>query len=138
GCHSRGHEGSAVYPVRSAGEALESLKGLSRTYKKILIEGHVPGRGAGVFFLHWRGRLLAEFMHLRVHEVPHTGGVSSYRRSWWHQGMRDDGLAKLQAMDWEGVAMMEYRWNPSTDDFWFLEMNGRFWGSLHLALFAGV
>jgi hypothetical protein len=41
-------------------------------------------------------------------------------------------------MDWEGVAMMEYRWNPSTDQFFFLEMNGRFWGSLHLALFAGV
>ena len=138
GCYSRTCEGSAVYPARSASQALESLKRLSRTYKKILIEGHVAGRGAGVFFLRWRGHLLAEFMQLRVHEVPHTGGVSSYRTSWWHQAMRDDALAKLRAMDWEGVAMMEYRWNPSTDQFCFMEMNGRFWGSLHLALFAGV
>jgi hypothetical protein len=138
GCHSRGSKNSAVYPAESALQALESLKRLSQSYKKILVEGHVAGRGAGVFFLRWKGQLLAEFMHLRVHEVPHTGGVSSYRRSWWHQAIRDDALAKLQAMDWEGVAMMEYRWNPSTDQFFFLEMNGRFWGSLHLALFAGV
>ena len=34
--------------------------------------------------------------------------------------------------------MMEYRWEPGTDRFHFIEMNGRFWGSLHLALFAGV
>jgi len=34
--------------------------------------------------------------------------------------------------------MMEYGWDPTTDQFYFLEMNGRFWGSLHLALFAGV
>jgi hypothetical protein len=34
--------------------------------------------------------------------------------------------------------MMEYRWEPGTNRFHFIEMNGRFWGSLHLALFAGV
>ena len=34
--------------------------------------------------------------------------------------------------------MLEYRWDPETDRFHFIEMNGRFWGSLHLALFAGV
>jgi len=93
GCHSRTCEGSAVHPATSVSQALESLKRLRRSYKKILIQGHVVGSGAGAFFLRWRGRLLADFMHLRVHEVPHTGGVSSYRRSWWHQAMRDDALA---------------------------------------------
>lgn len=34
--------------------------------------------------------------------------------------------------------MMEYRWNPASNEFYFIEMNARFWGSLHLALFAGV
>jgi len=52
--------------------------------------------------------------------------------------MCDDALAKIKAMKWQGVGMMEYRWDPTTDQFYFLEMNGRFWGSLHLALFAGV
>lgn len=138
GCHASGRQGSRVHLASSASQALELLQGQIPQFKKILIEGHVPGRGAGVFFLLWRGQLLAEFMHLRLHEVPHTGGVSSYRKSWWHQAIRDDALAKLRAIDWQGVAMMEYRWDPGTDQFHFLEMNGRFWGSLHLALYADV
>jgi predicted ATP-grasp superfamily ATP-dependent carboligase len=138
GCYSRTGEGSTVYRAKSVTQAHELLQRLRASYTKILIEGHVGGRGAGVFFLRWNDQVLAEFMHLRIHEVPHTGGVSSYRKSWWHQAMRDDALAKVKAMNWQGVAMMEYRWNPITDQFYFLEMNGRFWGSLHLALFAGV
>ena len=34
--------------------------------------------------------------------------------------------------------MLEYRWDPTSDSFRLLEMNARFWGSLHLALYAGV
>ena len=81
---------------------------------------------------------MAEFMHRRVHEVPYTGGVSSLRESWWHPAIRDDAVAKLRYLGWHGPAMMEYRWDASSGDFRLLEMNGRFWGSLHLALYAGV
>jgi hypothetical protein len=137
-CHSRSCEGGAVHRVSTGVEARQLSQQLLQEFAKVLVQGHVPGRGAGVFFLAWDGQPLAEFMHLRVHEVPHTGGVSSYRRSWWHQGIRDDALAKTKAMSWQGVCMLEYRWDPATDQFHFLEMNARFWGSLHLALFAGV
>lgn len=34
--------------------------------------------------------------------------------------------------------MLEYRWDPQSERFYLMEMNGRFWGSLHLALYAGV
>jgi biotin carboxylase len=33
---------------------------------------------------------------------------------------------------------MEYCWDAATDRFAFVEMNARFWGSLHLALYAGA
>jgi protein-tyrosine-phosphatase len=137
-CYSFSGAGSAVFPLSSIGKATTILRRVIPNFAKVLVEGHVPGRGVGVFFLLWDGQLIAEFMHLRLHEVPHTGGASSYRESWWHQAIRDDALAKLKAMNWQGVAMMEYRWNPVNDQFTFIEMNGRFWGSLHLALFAGV
>jgi hypothetical protein len=84
------------------------------------------------------GEPIAHFMHLREHEVPHSGGASSLRRSWWHAGIHADALAKLRALHWEGVAMMEYRWESDSDTFYFIEMNPRFWGSLHLALYSGV
>jgi len=60
------------------------------------------------------------------------------RQSWRHEAILKDALAKLRAMQWEGVAMMEYRWDQKSDEFNLVEMNGRFWGSLHLALWAGV
>ncbi len=52
--------------------------------------------------------------------------------------MLEDARLKLEAMDWHGVAMMEYRWDPETDRFYLMEMNARFWAALHLALFSGV
>jgi hypothetical protein len=138
GCYSRGGEGGTVHKASSGAEAQQLTRKLITRYSRVLIQGHVQGQGTGAFFLVWDGKLLAEFMHLRLHEVPHTGGVSSYRKSWWHQKMRDDALAKMKAMSWQGVGMMEYRWDPATDQFHLVEMNGRFWGSLHLPIFSGV
>jgi len=105
---------------------------------KILLQGHVEGVGVGVFFLRWNGRVLASFMHKRLHEVPHTGGASSYRCAWWHDEIYDDALRRLEFIDWQGVAMFEYRWEATSNAFYLMELNARFWGSLHLALYAGV
>lgn len=138
GLYSRDGDSSAVHKTATLDQALETFEKVMVRYRKVLIEGHVPGSGTGAFFLIWDGKVRAEFMHMRLHEVPSTGGVSSYRKSWWHEAIRADALAKLNAMRWQGVAMMEYRWDHTTDEFYFLEMNGRFWGSLHLPLFAGV
>ena len=107
-------------------------------FHKIIIQGFVSGKGTGVYFMRWNGVILAEFANLCIHEVPHTGGLCSLRESWRHQKMRNDALCKLEAMQWEGVAMMEYRWNPTSDEFALIEMNSRFWAALHLALYAKV
>jgi hypothetical protein len=138
GSYARAPLPGRVYKACSTQDASAVVADALRKYRKVLVEGHVPGRGVGVFFLLWNGEVRAEFMHIRLHEVPHTGGVSSYRKSWWHEGIRNDALLKLRALNWQGVAMMEYRWEEARDQFYFMEMNGRFWGSLHLALRAGV
>jgi hypothetical protein len=128
----------ATHRASTASEARALLLRLAPSYARAVVQGHVPGRGVGAFFLHAGGEVLAELMHLRLHEVPYTGGVSSLRETWHHASIRDDALEKLRAARWEGVAMMEYRWDPATDRFAFMEMNARFWGSLHLALYGGV
>jgi hypothetical protein len=134
GSHSTVGERGGVCPCSTAEEAREEVARMASRFSRLLVQGHVGGQGVGAFFLIWRGEVLCEFMHRRLHEVPHTGGVSSLRESWFHAQIRDDALQKLIAMGWEGVAMMEYRHEPQTGRFHFLEMNGRFWGSLHLAL----
>jgi predicted ATP-grasp superfamily ATP-dependent carboligase len=44
----------------------------------------------------------------------------------------------LQAMQWEGPAMVEYRYKPASGQYWLMEVNGRFWGSLPLAHHCGA
>lgn len=136
--HARSPARSITIRAESPKNARVQLADVRRRFDRAIVQGHVTGQGVGAFFLIRSGEVLAEFMHRRIHEVPHTGGVSSLRESWRHDAIRDDALAKLRALEWEGVAMMEYRWDRETGDFRFIEMNGRFWGSLHLALFAGV
>lgn len=124
------------------GDSPESARRLiaekSLQYSRLLVQGYVPGVGIGVFLIRWQGRFVAEFMHRRLHEDPHTGGVSSYRCSWRNKEMLADAKRRMECMNWQGVGMLEYRWNPEDGRFYLLEFNSRFWGSLHLALFAGV
>jgi predicted ATP-grasp superfamily ATP-dependent carboligase len=99
------HQGK-VYKVSKREEFDARLGEALGAFRRVLVQGHVPGQGVGVFFLRWKGQLLAEFMHRRLHEVPHSGGVSSLRESWWHAAVRDDALAKLEAIGWVCVEIL--------------------------------
>lgn len=44
----------------------------------------------------------------------------------------------LEAFEWRGVAMVEYRVSDAENVPYLMEVNGRFWGSLQLAVDAGV
>lgn len=114
------------------------LTELSKRYRRVLVQGFVPGQGTGAYFLIDKGEIVQEFMNRCIHEVPHTGGFCSLRESWWHESMMADARVKIRHLGWKGVAMIEYRWDPHTDQFWFIELNARFWAALHVALYAGV
>jgi predicted ATP-grasp superfamily ATP-dependent carboligase len=102
-----------------------------------LIQGFVPGRGAGVFALATGGRAVAWFAHERLRDVRPSGSGSSLRRSI----ALDPRLAApaerlLAAMGWDGPAMIE--WRDDGSEPYLMEVNGRWWGSLELAIAAGV
>lgn len=113
---------------------LESL----RHYRRGVVQENCAGVGVGVFLLRWNGVELARFMHLRLHEVPYTGGASSYRRAWHDESILADARRHAATLDYQGVAMFEYRWNPRSGEFRLIELNARFWGSLHLAIYSGA
>ena len=51
-----------------------------------------------------------------------------------HLELQEMSIALLQAIKWEGVAMVEYRFNPVTGKAVLMEINGRYWGSYPLAV----
>lgn len=130
-------EPSRVLRFASPAKAAADLPALLTRYSRGVLQQEVPGQGVGVFFLRWNGRVIATLMHRRLHEVPHTGGASSLRETWWDDALHDDALRRIESMDWWGVGMLEYRW-VARDEFYLMEFNARFWGSLHLAMHAGV
>lgn len=102
----------------------------------LVIQEHFAGHGVGVEVLASEGEVLAMFCHERIHE-PGTGGGSSYRRSVPADPRLAAATADMcRALNYTGVGMFEYRVNQP--QFVFLEINGRMWGSLPLAIAAGA
>jgi hypothetical protein len=50
----------------------------------------------------------------------------------------DHAMRLLGPLGWHGVAMMEFKQDLRTGQSFLMEVNGRFWGSLQLAIDAGV
>jgi protein-tyrosine-phosphatase/predicted ATP-grasp superfamily ATP-dependent carboligase len=99
---------------------------------------YVSGRGIGVEFLFNRGKKIWHFAHERAHEYPLTGGASSYRRSIDPpQAMLHDAEKLMTALNWHGVAMVEFKMNAN-GQYWLMEINPRLWGSLALSIDSGV
>jgi protein-tyrosine-phosphatase/predicted ATP-grasp superfamily ATP-dependent carboligase len=104
----------------------------------VVVQEYFVGTGMGIEVLCEGGEILCAFQHERLHE-PMYGGGSSYRKS-----VRLDpplltcAERLLSELKWTGVAMLEFRYNKRTREFVLLEINGRFWGSLPLALAAGM
>ncbi|OLC67494.1 MAG: hypothetical protein AUG06_12085 [Actinobacteria bacterium 13_1_20CM_2_65_11] len=104
-----------------------------------LIQERIVGPGLGVFVLFDHGRPLATFAHRRLREKPPSGGVSVLRESVpLDPRLRDYAVRMLAPLGWHGFAMMEYKQDRRTGNVFLMEVNGRPWGSLQLAIDAGV
>jgi protein-tyrosine-phosphatase len=117
---------------------LETAAAAALEFGLVLVQSRCPGVGVGQEFLASQGEILAAFQHERVHE-PRRGGGSSYRKSAeLDESMLACSRRLLGELRWTGVAMVEYKQDLQTRDFVLMEINGRFWGSLPLAVAAGV
>ena len=105
----------------------------------VQVQEWMPGHGVGIELLAHRGEIVLHIAHERLHEVPLTGGGSSYRRTIAPPvGLYGDAQKLARALALHGVAMVEFRFDPASGRHWLMEINMRFWGSLPLAAFAGV
>ena len=130
--HARGK----VVIAHDVGYLARQLERVARSDS--LVEGYVAGRGVGVSVLADRGIVLQAFEHHRVHDELAVGG-SYYRRS---APLSLDLNAAVElmmaALDYTGVAMVEFRRNEATGAYALLEVNARPWGSMPLPVGLGV
>ena len=116
-----------------------ALRLLPREAYPVLLQERIHGRAEGSFALRWNGVIVASFAHRRLREKPPAGGVSVHRESIAVSAALAAATdALLTALDWQGVAMIECIVDARTGAHVFTELNGRLWGSLQLAIDAGV
>jgi len=105
----------------------------------LLIQERIEGPGIGIFLLLHRGEIVAKFAHRRIREKPPSGGVGVLCEGIEAPVEALDSATKLlQKFDWTGVAMVEFKLDRRDRRFKLMEINGRFWGSLQLAISSGV
>lgn len=96
------------------------------------------GRGGGEGRDGFPETLVAALVHRRLRQYPPRGGSSTLR-----EAVRDPELTRrcaafLARIGFHGVAMLEFKRDAVSGELLLLEINPRFWGSLHQAVLAGV
>ena len=124
----------------------ESARELERTVEQyeyfrrspFLLQEYISGHAHGIFALYDQGKPVASFAHRRLRENPPSGGVSVLCESV-EKNAEAWRMAKtiLDYVGWHGVAMVEFKVAAEGKPY-LMEVNGRFWGSLQLAVDAGV
>ncbi|MGI4758945.1 MAG: ATP-grasp domain-containing protein [Janthinobacterium lividum] len=112
---------------------LDALPGLPFQVQKL-----VRGKGVGIELLFVHGEPALHFAHERIHEWPLTGGGSCYRQSVEAPpALLDYSIRLLKELKWHGVAMVEWKVDREAGPV-LMEINPRLWGSLALAIDAGI
>lgn len=131
--------GGGIHYVRTAEELEVAVRAVHQAVPFPLLQEYIPGEGRGVFLLMNRGQVRAAFAHRRIREKPPSGGVSVLSESIALDPILLDYSERLlHTLKWHGVAMMEFKRDVRNGIAKLLEVNGRFWGSLQLAVDAGI
>ena len=136
-----GEGGASQLQVSYAFDMTELEAGCTHALRfgPIILQEYFEGVGVGIELIAREGKVAYAFQHLRLHEVPLTGGGSSLRKSVPVAPQLLEASEKLiSALNWNGVAMVEFKLDPQSGEFCLMEINGRFWGSLPLATAAGA
>ncbi|MFX1565868.1 MAG: HAD hydrolase-like protein [Promethearchaeota archaeon] len=104
----------------------------------LIAQQFIPGSGAGYFSVSQSGHILAEYVHRRVVETKPSGGPSLVACHDHVPTLYELGQKITSSLNWSGVLMVEFRKHEETGEFYLIEVNPKFWGSLELATAWGL
>jgi len=130
-----------ILPAAGPQDLVDAYQRVHAQYPLPIIQEKIPsgGESLGVcVLLNAASEVRATFAYRKIRQYPVQGGPSTLRES-----IRNDGIAAvaarfLQSVKWTGIAHLEFMVDPRDGVPKLLEVNPRFWGSLALAIEAGV
>jgi predicted ATP-grasp superfamily ATP-dependent carboligase len=103
-----------------------------------IVQEYIVGPEYGYSALFNEGKMRASFQHRRILSLNYMGGASALREPTYVKKLEELGSRLLQVMKWHGPAMVEFKFDVQDKEFKLMEINPRFWGSLNLAVEAGI
>ncbi len=125
--------------VNGADGVAKGVAGYPAEAYPLLLQERTMGDGIGLFLLRAAGATRLSFAHRRLREKPPAGGVSTYREAIAVPPALQANCEKLlDRLAYEGAAMLEFKHDRDSGEYVLMEINARLWGSLQLAVDAGV
>ncbi|HEX4799406.1 MAG TPA: ATP-grasp domain-containing protein [Candidatus Paceibacterota bacterium] len=115
---------------------------LQKTGEMPLIQEFVRGEEYGVEMLAKEGHVYAVVAHHRIRSLSPTGGASVLKETLdegvLYRELCEHAETLVKKLSWTGPIMVEFKVEQDTRTPYLMEINGRFWGSLPLSIYAGV
>lgn len=137
--HSSG--GRGIRRVERRADFVGAYAMVHATFPAPIVQECLPSGGAALgvaALMNFASEPRASFVYRRLREYPASGGPSTLRESIWDPDLRATTERLLSLLGWVGVAMAEFKVDPRDGRPKLLEVNPRFWGSLHHAILCGV
>jgi predicted ATP-grasp superfamily ATP-dependent carboligase len=123
--------------ARNINELLNWHRQFESFAHNVLVAEYHPGAEEHVQILMHSGEMFMTGDYIGEHHMPLAGGVTVQRISCHHQPVIDDTVKLLKALNWQGIAGVQYHYDPQTGKYIFLECNPRFSGGLPTVVRAG-
>ncbi len=112
----------------------ESVKDLAGN---VIVQEYHGGVEDHVQILMHEGEAFMVGEYIGEHHMPLAGGVTVQRVSCRHDSLIDDAVRLLKAINWQGIAGVQFHYDLETDEYIFLEINPRFIGGLPTVIISG-
>ena len=137
-----GIKGTAEYVFTSDELYVRASALYKKTGKYPLAQTFIKGDEYGIEMLCQKGKIVAQVAHKRIRSLSPTGGAAVVKKTICNTKIAYEMESVAQKiakeLSWEGVMMIEFKNDEKDNELKLMEINGRFWGSLPLAIFAGV
>jgi predicted ATP-grasp superfamily ATP-dependent carboligase len=105
----------------------------------VLVQEFTAGAGVGFSCFIANDDVRVPFQWKRIREVDPRGSASSCRESsLLEEKIKSDSTQLVRRISFEGIAMVEYKKVAGEIDPVLMEVNGRPWGSIALAIASGI
>ena len=123
--------------ARNADELKQFRRDFAAIASNILVQEYHPGAEEHVHVLMHDGEPFMLCAYIGEHHMPLAGGVTVRRVSCAHAGPAADAVKLLKTLDWNGVATVQFHYDPATGKYVFIEINPRFCAGMGTVIRAG-